>query len=321
MNGNVRAARASAPAKVILLGEHAVVYGFPAIAVPVSSLRVFAEVKPNPHPDRELRITGAGLELYSVPSSVSEQADDALAYTVRLFTQMMSVPPPNVTITIDSHIPIAGGLGSGAAVTAALGRALALASDISLPDHLLNDLVYEVEKMHHGTPSGIDNTVIVYERPIYFTRSAGYDLLTIGTPFLLLIADTGEKSLTRTAVADVRRLREASPNRTEKVLSAIGDLVTQARQAIESGDPQKLGSLMTENHELLCELTVSSQQLDILVKAARQAGAWGAKLSGGGRGGNMIALVPFDLEDAVRQALYDAGAVRVFRTVIESGLN
>jgi len=252
---------------------------------------------------------------------VSEQADDALAYTVRLFTQMMNVPPPNVTITIDSHIPIAGGLGSGAAVTAALGRALALASDISLPDHLLNDLVYEVEKMHHGTPSGIDNTVIVYERPIYFTRSAGYDLLTIGTPFLLLIADTGEKSLTRTAVADVRRLREASPNRTEKVLSAIGDLVTQARQAIESGDPQKLGSLMTENHELLCELTVSSQQLDILVKAARQAGAWGAKLSGGGRGGNMIALVPFDLEDAVRQALYDAGAVRVFRTVIESGLN
>lgn len=321
MKDNSKVIRASAPAKVILLGEHAVVYGFPAIAVPVSSLRVFAVVKPNQPPEHDLRIAGAGSELYSVSSSVSEQAGDALAYTVRLFTQMMGVPLPNVTITIDSHIPIAGGLGSGAAVSAALGRALALASDRSLPDHLLNDLVYEVEKMHHGTPSGIDNTVIVYERPIYFTRNAGYDLLTIGAPFLLLIADTGEKSLTRTAVADVRRLRETAPNQTEKVLSAIGDLVTQARLAIESGDLQKLGSLMTENHELLRELTVSSEQLDTLVKAAKQAGAWGAKLSGGGRGGNMIALVPFDLEDSVRQALYDAGAVRVFRTVVESGPN
>lgn len=318
MNLAWTAARTSAPAKVILLGEHAVVYGFPAIAVPVSSLRVFATVQPNYPLGQGLKIVGAGLGQDAISVALSEQANDALTYAARLFAQTLGIPLPDVTITLESHVPIASGLGSGAAVTTALVRALVLASGVSLPDHALNNLVYEVEKMHHGTPSGIDNTVIVYERPIYFVRDIGYELLKIGASFLLLIADTGEQALTRTAVADVRRLRETEPDRTEKILSAIGKLVQQARQAAQNGASERLGALMTENHELLRELTVSSQQLDALVEAANWAGAWGAKLSGGGRGGNMIALVPFDREDRVRQALYDAGAVRVFRTVVET---
>ncbi|MBZ0277676.1 MAG: mevalonate kinase, partial [Anaerolineae bacterium] len=195
-------------------------------------------------------------------------------------------------------------------------RALSVALNCALDAAVLNDLVYEVEKLHHGTPSGIDNTVIVYEQPVYFVRGLPIERLSIGAPLHLLIADTGQSALTRVAVGDVRALYESNTVRIQTIVDAIGELVKHARRAIEKGDLMSLGALMNENHIYLQQLTVSSTELDKLVFAAQDAGAIGAKLSGGGRGGNMIALVTPETIETVQAALLTAGAVRVFATTL-----
>jgi mevalonate kinase len=301
----------SAPAKAILLGEHAVVYGQPAIAVPISDLRAYAAVQPN---DSGLRIASGDLD---IPVDVdAETVDHALALTARLVLKALDATPPNVTVSIRSDIPIASGLGSGAAVSTALARALCAAVGQSLDDASLNHLIYEVEKIHHGTPSGIDNTVIVYERPVYFVRHQPIKTLTIGAPFTLLIADTGKSASTREAVAGVREFYEREKEYVQALLNAIGTSVVKACESIERGDLAKLGYHMGFNHTLLGRLTVSSPELDALVEAAQNAGALGAKLSGGGRGGNMIALVTHETHEKVEAALYQAGAVRVYTTEV-----
>lgn len=307
---------ASAAAKIILLGEHAVVYGVPAIAIPVSDVRVFATVKPEP-PGKGLCIAAEDLNQILPVQVDAEQVDNALLLTVKLILTRLHAKPPDATIAIRSQIPPASGLGSGAAVSTALGRALCMAIDQPLAREDLNAIVYEVEKMHHGTPSGIDNTVIVYERPVYYVRDQAIQTFSIGAPIHLLIADTGQGALTKIAVGAVRDLYFSEPERITPILDAIRDLVIRARAAIEAGEIGVLGSLMNDNHAHLRELTVSSNELDQLVDAARQAGALGAKLSGGGRGGNMIALVTPETRDEVERALLAAGAVRVIRTTLE----
>lgn len=307
---------ASAPAKIILFGEHAVVYGQPAIAVPVSSLRATATVTPNNPSGQGLRIAAADLNEILPVAIESEIVDHSLATTARLVLKTLNKTPPDVTITLRSAIPMASGLGSGAAVSTALGRALSDAVQQTIENETLNALVYEMEKTYHGTPSGIDNTVIVYEQPVYFVRGAPIETITIDTPFMLLIGDTGQGALTKIAVGDVRKLFEAEPEHIQPILDSIGALVRQAKIAIENGDINALGPLMLQNHALLQQLTVSSPKLDQLVEAAVSAGATGAKLSGGGRGGNMIALVTPETSETVRQALLNAGAVRVFETTV-----
>jgi mevalonate kinase len=224
--------------------------------------------------------------------------------------------PPDANITLRSDIPLASGMGSGAAITTALFRLLLDSLDTSLPNDQLNDLVYEVEKIHHGTPSGVDNTVIVFEQPIYFTRGKPIERLNIAKPFSLLIADTGISASTKIAVADVRSLYNADMQSVAKLLDSIGELVAGGRNAIESGDFSTLGSIMNENHKQLQSLTVSSSELDRLVNVAQSVGALGAKLSGGGRGGNMIALVSADKVAYVQAQLLAAGAVKVYQTVV-----
>jgi len=303
---------ASAPAKIILYGEHAVVYNQPAIAVPVSSLRVTASAEASTH----LQIIAADLNQVLPIDVQSHSVDDALTLTIRLVLEKLRLPPPLVNITLESQIPLASGLGSGAAVSTALARVLSKVLHHPLSDVELNQIVYEVEKIHHGTPSGIDNTVIVYEKPVYFRRTQPIEILNIAKPFTLIIADTGHTALTRVAVGDVRKLYENNPAEIQPILDEIGGLVKQARMAIESGNIDELGSLMLRNHAYLQHLTVSSLELDNLVQIAMDAGALGAKLSGGGRGGNMIALVTPPSCEAVENALWKAGAARVFRTTV-----
>lgn len=303
---------ASAPAKVILFGEHAVVYGQPAIAVPVSSLRAVVQTSPG----TGLSIVAANLGR-TLPIDIdTEVLDDALALMAKLVLQALGLPAPNLTLTLDSQIPMASGLGSGAAVATALARALSSALNHPLENETLNAIVYEVEKTHHGTPSGIDNTVIVYEQPVYFVRQQPIERITIAAPFTLVVADTGKSALTRVAVADVRKLYDADTATVQPILDAIGMLVKNARHALESGEIAALGPLMLQNHAYLQQLTVSSPELDTLVQAAMDAGALGAKLSGGGRGGNMIALISEDRTEKVQKALLKAGAIRAFSTIV-----
>ncbi|MCI0350545.1 MAG: mevalonate kinase, partial [Acidobacteriales bacterium] len=192
---------ASAPAKIILFGEHAVVYGQPAIAVPVSSLRAEATAEADDH---DLTIIARDLN----NKVIEFDGEDPLAETARITLKKFHVAIPKAKIMVQSSIPIASGLGSGAAITTTIVRALCALTGQALTLEEINQLVYEVEKIHHGTPSGIDNTVIVYEQAVYFVRNQPIERITNRQPFTLLVADTGQTALTKVAVGDVRKLVE-----------------------------------------------------------------------------------------------------------------
>lgn len=313
--------KASAPGKIILFGEHAVVYGRPALAVPVTQLHAEIEVSDGSRPGIWIDAPDINVhdELNTFPS------DHPIAAAIHNFLFLSRVSPfPSLDIKITSSIPVASGLGSGAAVTVALVRALSLAlspvegSHLSHPmtDEEINAFTYEIEKFHHGTPSGIDNTVITYAKPVYFIKDQPIETLRVGHPFTILIGDTGFPASTKESVDGVRRLWMNDKPLWETVFDKIGEISFTARRAIEAGKSQMLGELMNENHALLQELTVSSPELDRLVEAARQAGATGAKLSGGGRGGNMIALVEPNQVETVAASLKDAGAKNTIITQV-----
>lgn len=311
---------ASAPGKIILFGEHAVVYGRPALAVPVKDVRAKAIVMANPRgTPGSLRIQAPDVGIDSWLDKLPE--DHPLVAAInQVFSALEVVRSPACTLRITSSIPIAAGLGSGTAVSVAIIRALSAFLGHPLPDEVVSSLAYKVEKLHHGSPSGIDNTVITYARPIFFVRGSGKDsdtqveTLRVPESFILVIADTGIPSPTAATVGDVRIAWKASPERYEDLFDAAGNIALAARQAIESGHPENLGALMNENHQLLGEMGVSSIELDRLVDAARRAGALGAKLSGAGRGGNMIALASTDTSSAVAEALETAGATNTIIT-------
>jgi mevalonate kinase len=306
----------SAPGKIILFGEHAVVYGYPAIAVPFGALQAVAESSTQP-PGSGLVIcaqeTGQHLRVNASPP----QADNPLVRAAQLVLTHFAANPPDLTLSVHSTIPMGGGFGSGAAVASVIMRELSIALGQPLEGDTLNALVYEIETIYHGTPSGIDNTVIVFNKPVYFVKGTPPQAFQIDAPFTFVVADSGEQGSTRETVGDVRKLREAEPSRVTPILERIGELVKAARTVIEQGDPASLGPLMVENHGLLRSLTVSSPLLERLVDAAMSAGALGSKLSGGGRGGNVIALArPIDAPQ-VAEALRLAGARRTWITVVE----
>ncbi len=302
---------ASAPGKIILFGEHAVVYNRPAIAVPVAQVQAIVTIEPRAH----------GLIIHALDTDRTldyAQADplDPLAAIVRVTLAHFDLPAPDGSLTIRSAIPIASGLGSGAAVSVAIVRALAAWLDQPIDDETVSRLSYEVEKLHHGTPSGIDNTVIAYSRPVYFVRGQPIETFEVKRPFTVAIGNTGVASPTKIAVGDVRRGWEGDRAQYEAWFDQIGAIASEARAAIEHGAIDQLGPLMDRNQGLLEHIGVSSVELERLIAAAKAAGATGAKLVGGGRGGNMITLIDETNRETVVAALYAAGATNVIVTGI-----
>ncbi|MEM8534856.1 MAG: mevalonate kinase [Chloroflexota bacterium] len=321
----------TAPGKLILCGEHAVVYGRPAIALPLTQVCAQIEVVDAP--------SGSGV-IFDAPDvqrrwTLAEEPDDPASELVEHLLNRIggeySVRNLDLQITITSVIPIAGGLGSGAAVATALLRAVSthLAYDLSREE--VSKLVYESEQRFHGTPSGIDNTVIAYEQPIWFCRSSDYnpwqnvapsvkrsthptiEPILIAKPLTLLIGDTGIRSETRLPVDEVKQRRERHVLHYESLFDAVGAVTKYIRTALAEGDLAALGLLLNNNHLLLQQIGVSSTELDQLVDAALDEGALGAKLSGAGWGGVMLALVETPQVQRVAQALTEAGAVKVHK--------
>jgi mevalonate kinase len=304
---------AFAPGKIILFGEHAVVYGRPAIAVPVSQVHAEATIEPASNDDVLVHAADVGRQ-YKLDRA---PADDPIAAIVRLACEHLNVPARGFRLYVHSTIPVARGLGSGAAVSVAVAHAVAGFFQKKLSREELSGLAFQVEKLHHGTPSGIDNTVIAFEQPVYFVRGEPVQSFRVARPFLVAIADTGVPAPTKVAVGDVRRGWEADRAHYDALFDKVGAIARSARTAIEGGRIDAIGTLMDENHALLREMGVSSTEVEKLIEAALRAGALGAKLSGGGRGGNIIALVEDATRDRVEKALRDAGAVNVILTRIE----
>lgn len=310
------AVSATAPGKIILLGEHAVVYDRPAIAIPFNGAHAKVIVFATPlAPTSQVRIEAQAIELDQTLDQL--EADHPIAIAVHGVMSALGIHwLPACHIRITSTIPMAAGMGSSAAISIALSRAVSTFLGHPLADDVINDIAYQVETRLHGTPSGVDNTVICYGRPVYFVRKHRIEFLKVNQQFDLLVADCGISAATGPMVSGVKQRHEEHPEQYEQYFNQITELVNEARLQLESGSTAKIGRLLTANHRLLQNLGVSTAELDRLVDAALNAGAFGAKLTGGGGGGNMIALVDEAHVAPVTTALLANGAHKTWLATV-----
>jgi mevalonate kinase len=297
---------ASAPGKTILFGEHAVVYGHPAIAVPLPgiSLKMIVQALPN---QKRTHIVNKDLgEDFFIDTN---EEKNPYTFSLEVIGKFLKIDRlPAMQLTISSNIPPASGLGSSAAFAVAIAKSVTnfLGFRLSLED--LNSIAYEIEKRQHGTPSGIDNTVVCYQKPVFFCKGQPVEFINPGKPMTLILANSGIHSLTREAVDQVREKRKNETEFVDGIFNRIGSIAENARPCLEQGDLESIGSLMLENHQLLKELELSLDILDDLVQTSVNNGAYGAKLCGSGNGGNVVALMPPEKSQSIQKALIEEGA-------------
>lgn len=299
--------------KCIVLGEHAVVYGEPAIAAGLDR-GVTVTVAPRAAGPTTFR----GLHLSESEAARLRVAVEALV-TATLGASGSAGVPAAFDLEVESTLPTGVGLGSSAALSVALTRALADHYGVDLDDTEVVRRANLAEAVFHTHPSGIDAEAAARGGTLLFRRGEGATPLRLPTPIALVIAMVGPSPPTAEMVSGVRTRWDNDRAATEPHVRAIGSLVTEARAALASADLARLGALMDTNHAHLQALGVSSPTLDEHVAIARRAGALGAKMTGGGGGGCMIALVREpagpDTEDVV-DALRDAEAPLVFTTTV-----
>jgi mevalonate kinase len=310
----MRSASGEAPGKILLIGEHAVVYGHPAIAIPLRGVRARAEVELTPEAGIEMISDGLQERVRSV-----EEASDRLAPLYRLAGSVAAIfgeQKQGMRIRLRSTIPMRRGMGSGAAISVALVRGVCSALGRKLDTEQVCELASEAEREFHGNPSGVDCAVVARGEPVYFVRSKPPQEIVVGANrFRFVIGDTGIESQTLRVVEDVSAAREKDRARFDSYFWEIGSMVSRAREVIRSGWAAELGICMTHAHSILRRVGASSPELDRLVEVALRKGALGAKLSGAGRGGAMIALVDDDAgEERIATELRLAGAESIITT-------
>ena len=300
--------------KLILFGEHFVVYKVPALVGAVAS-----------YTDCDVTFTGGtGLEVVdnrpAVPAyKVTKKAegDEAIGLVLAHF----GVDPTTrgCRLTFGGDLTAVSGIGASAAQVVALARALGQALPKKLTEDEVNAAGYEGEKGYHGTPSGIDNTAATFRGVLTFRRTDGapeFCKKKLAAPIRIVYASTGITASTSSVVADVRAKKDADPAWFAALLARYVALHGRGEEALDAGDLPALGRCLDENHALCQELTVSCAELDALVDAARGAGAVGAKMSGTGRGGLMIALTPTAEIQANVQAALAKLAPQVWTTFL-----
>ncbi|WP_155962228.1 mevalonate kinase [Streptococcus ruminantium] len=289
--------------KIILMGEHSVVYGQPAIAMPFSAVEITARVTAQ---GDALSVT---CDFYKGLVHKMPKIWEGLKHAIRFSLYRIGAPTdPAIHIEITSTIPAERGMGSSAAVAVAVARALFAYYKKELTDSELWDIVQSSEKIAHGNPSGIDAATTSGNSPIFFIKHQSIEPLHLHLHAYLVVADTGVTGNTLEAISDVAVLLKEKPEAIQ-LIDELGSLAKDAKEALAKDQAELLGKKMSRAHVLLQELGVSDPSLDQLVTLAQQAGALGAKLTGGGRGGCMIALAR-TIEDAqfIVRALSQAGA-------------
>ncbi|HEX7339511.1 MAG TPA: hydroxymethylglutaryl-CoA reductase, degradative [Rhodanobacteraceae bacterium] len=289
--------------KVILLGEHAVVYGRHAIAAPMP-LAIKARVD-DADDGVTLVIPRWGVE-QRLPQHVNHPG--SFLQSLAMLIQKLELTDRAMTVRVNPSVPRAMGLGGSASLAVAVIRALDRHFALGLSEADICQLSFECEKVAHGTPSGIDNTVATYGKPLLYRAGEPPEVhtLELSRPLPLVIGMCGAESLTAKMVARVRRAWERNKPLYERIFDEIDTLTLQALEALKTHDLAQLGELMNVCQGQLNALQVSSWELEELLQIARDNGATGAKLTGGGGGGSMVALCP-DGTQRVIDAMHNAG--------------
>lgn len=311
--GSLRQGAGRAHAKTVLLGEHAVVHGSPAIALPMPELDVEVDCR---------ETTGPG----TIDSALFTGSWDAAPERLRpISTAALAVlrrhglEDVRLDLRIRSRIPAERGLGSSAAVAAATVEAvLRMLDQHATGATARHELIQEAERVAHGTPSGLDAHAVVSTRPVWF-QGGRIEPLEAGRRLSFVVADSGSPGATQPAVSAVHAQRRQDRLRVDRIIDSIAESVHGARDDIATGDAPALGARMDAVHMLLQQLRLSTVRLDHLVEAARDAGARGAKLTGGGRGGCIIALAQdADAAAGLADALRRRGATAAWPLTVEA---
>ncbi|MDO9545992.1 MAG: mevalonate kinase [Pelolinea sp.] len=309
-----------APGKTILFGEHAVVYGCPAIAVPIEAVQVKVTILPVIKGSQSIIKIRNFQRFEDIPFADLEKNNPIRVPIENIFSQIGG-KPPLFEMTISSTIPIAAGLGSSAALAVAITKGVSQFLGIQLSLDKINSLALQSEIIQHGSPSGIDNSVIAIGKPIYFLKNSPIVIIEIPNSLNLILGDTGKRTLTRNVVQEVRHFLDTEPTIVQPILEKIGKITDNGLNALRSGNLEEVGELMTQNHKALKELKVSSPDLDRLVDSAMKNGALGAKLCGGGKGGYMVTLCESNTLEKISVGLKSAGAENLIQTSINASLS
>jgi len=288
--------KASAPGKLILFGEHFVVYGLPAIATAIEA-RTTADIeKADKYSLEDNRP--------ETPGYKTEKYGQQIDSIKRIFKAMRIDPNKTpVKITLGGDLVAASGVGASSASCSAIAAALNDYFGLGFDKEKLNEIAYEGEKGYHGTPSGIDNSCSTFGGFILFTKGPARNViapLELQLSLAMVVGNTGITSNTMKVVEEVKRQREENPEKFKAIFDMYSRIAGDAKDAIEKKDPVGIGALMNKNHGLLREIGVSCKEIEELVGIALKNGALGAKLTGTGRGGLVIALV--NEEDARKVA-------------------
>lgn len=316
---------ATAPSKVILTGEHFVVYGEPAVVMAVDRL---AHVTVEEAPDdaitiySNLGLAGKFKSKKFTPLMGGLDAEKVLKPIYIAAASVLSVlgKRQGLNINVDSQIPMSVGLGSSGAVAVATVAAVGKLFNANFSKEEISKLPYEAEKYIHIKPSGIDQTICTYGGVIVYSKDKGISRLTVKTEVPLVIGNTGVQRITGNLVSAVSARRNAFPRIMNKIIKSGGYISIEATEALKNGDLKKLGELMNINHGLLSAIGVSTELLDKLVNAAKSANALGAKLTGAGGGGCMIALSAPGNEDAIAYAIEKAGGSSLKAKKVDEGV-
>ena len=308
--------------KVILFNEHFVVHGIPAIVSGIGDYTE-AEVCSPGTEDQDCPGKGKGVIVTDVRPATEGYKDkkrkdqaDSIKY---ILETMGKDPEIDIHIKLGGPLYAASGVGASAASCAAIVRALGGYFDLELTDERVNELAFEGEKGYHGTPSGIDNSAATYGGLLMFEKTDSapkIDPFNLREPVEIVMGNTGIVANTKAAVSGVKQRREQNPEKYDDIFTRARKLAGEARSALEAFELVKVGALMNKNHELLQDIEVSHELLEKLVDIARGEGAPGAKLTGGGVGGYMVALTPgAQLQDKVAAALEAEGFNALITTI------
>jgi mevalonate kinase len=274
----------SAHGKLILAGEHAVVYGKPAIALPFPLLEVVATVEKI---SDQITIS---CDYFVGPIVQLPKKMQGIASCIKQSLKILNKPQYGLFIRIHSSIPIGRGLGSSAAIAMAIVKSIFSYFGQKVEQRILMSLVHMAETVAHGNPSGIDMAAVFSDYPIWFQKGKKPESIHVGEPLFAVVADTGRFGDTHKAVASVKKAYTDDLEETRKSINHLGEITVEARKALSKGDMKMLGKLLDFAQTELVSLGVSDDGINRLVVVARKAGALGAKLTGGGRGGCILAL-------------------------------